>query len=84
MVHLEGLLIVALAWCISLPLSVLTGVWLGEAFGRVMFAVPIILWPDTTAALRWLLLGLGMGVLACAVPAWRASRVPVARALSDG
>ncbi len=84
MVHLEGLLIVALAWCISLPLSVLTSVLLGQAFGRVMFAVPIILWPHTTAALRWLLLGLGICVLACAVPAWRASRVPVARALSYG
>ncbi len=34
--------------------------------------------------LRWLLLGLGICVLACAVPAWRASRVPVARALSYG
>ncbi len=81
LVQVEGLVIVVLAWMVSLPLSVLTSVVLGHAFGRVMFAVPLVLWPDAAAALRWLALALLISLLACAWPARRATRVPVVQAL---
>ena len=82
MVQVEGLVIVALAWLVSLPLSVPMSVLLAEAFGRIMFPLPTPYLPGALAALRWLALMALIAVLACAWPARRASRVPAARALS--
>ena len=82
MVQVEGLVIVALAWIASLPLSVPMSVLLAEAFSRIMFPVTTPYLPGAMAALRWLALMALIAVLACAWPARRASRVPAARALS--
>jgi putative ABC transport system permease protein len=81
MVQLEGLVMALLGWLLSLPLSVPVSVVLGQAFGRIMFAVPTALTPETDGALRWLALVTVVSVLACAWPAWQAMRMPVARAL---
>jgi putative ABC transport system permease protein len=81
MVQLEGLVMALLGWLVSLPLSVPVSVVLGQAFGRIMFAVPTALTPDPGGALRWLALVAVVSVLACAWPAWQAMRVPVASAL---
>jgi putative ABC transport system permease protein len=81
MVQLEGLGLALLGWLLSLPLSVPVSVVLGQAFGRIMFAVPTALTPDPGGALRWLTLVTAVSVLACAWPAWQAMRMPVARAL---
>lgn len=81
MVQLEGLVMALLGWLVSLPLSVPVSVVLGQAFGRIMFAVPTALTPDPGGALRWLALVTVVSVLACAWPAWQAMRVPVASAL---
>jgi len=80
-VQLEGLAIVVAAWLVSLPLAVPTGLALAEAFGRVMFAVPARPWPAAAAAVTWLGVMLVVSLLACAWPAWRAARRPVAGAL---
>jgi putative ABC transport system permease protein len=80
-VQLEGLVMALLGWLLSLPLSVPVSVVLGQAFGRIMFAVPTALTPEPGAALRWLVLVTVVSVLACAWPAWQAMRMPVARAL---
>jgi len=84
LVQVEGLLTAALAWLACLPLSVPVGVLLGEAFGRIMFPVPPVFWPDPAAALRWGVAMLAIASAACAAPAWRATRVPVAGALAHG
>jgi putative ABC transport system permease protein len=84
MVQIEGLVIVLLAWVLSLPLSMGASLLLGEAFGRVMFALPTPWLPEPAAALRWLVLALGISLLACAVPARKASRVTVSQALNYG
>lgn len=81
-VQLEGLVIVLAAWGLSLPLAVPTGLALAEAFGRVMFTVPARPWPGAAGAALWLVVMLGVSLLACAWPAWRAARWPAARALS--
>lgn len=81
MVQLEGLVMALLGWLLSLPLSVPVSVVLGQAFGRIMFAVPTALTPEPGGALRWLALVTVVSVLACAWPAWQAMRMPVARAL---
>jgi putative ABC transport system permease protein len=81
MVQLEGLVMALLGWLLSLPLSVPVSVVLGQAFGRIMFAVPTALTPEPGGALRWLALVTAVSVLACAWPAWQAMRMPVARAL---
>ena len=82
MVQVEGLVIVALAWFVSLPLSVPMSVLLAEAFGRIMFPVTTPYLPGAMAAMRWLALMVLIAVLACAWPARRATRVPAALALS--
>ena len=81
MVQLEGLVMALLGWLVSLPLSVPVSVLLGEAFGRIMFAVPASFTPEPGAALHWLALVTAASVLACAWPARQAMRVPVVKAL---
>jgi putative ABC transport system permease protein len=81
MVQLEGLVMALLGWLLSLPLSVPVSVLLGEAFGRVMFAIPTSLTPEPSSALRWLALVTAVSVLACAWPARQAMRMPVVKAL---
>ncbi|HEX5682818.1 MAG TPA: ABC transporter permease [Ideonella sp.] len=82
LVQTEGLIITGLAWLAALPLSVPMSVLLADAFGRVMFPLPTPWWPDAAAALRWLLVMVPVSLLACAWPAWRAARVPVAASLA--
>lgn len=81
MVQLEGLVVALLGWLLSLPLSLPVSVLLGEAFGRVMFAIPISLTPELGGALRWLGWVTAVSVLACAWPARQAMRMPAIKAL---
>jgi putative ABC transport system permease protein len=82
MVQVEGLVIALLSWAIALPLSVPMSVILGQAFGRIMFAVPTTLTPDVTAVLRWLGVVVLVSIVSCAWPALRATRITTAAALS--
>lgn len=82
LVGAEGLVIVLLAWLVSLPLAMPISALLCEAFGRVMFAVPLRWMPGAGAALAWLGLMLAIALLACAWPARRALRISAARALA--
>ncbi|MBL8360283.1 MAG: FtsX-like permease family protein [Rubrivivax sp.] len=77
----EGLVVSLAAWLAALPLSVPLAAGLAVAFGRVMFPVPVPWLPEPAAALRWLVVLLAVSLVASAGPAWRASRVPVARSL---
>lgn len=81
MVQLEGLVMALIGWLLSLPLSLPVSVLLGDAFGRVMFAIPTSLTPEPGGALRWLGLVTAVSVLACAWPAWQAMRMPAVKAL---
>jgi len=82
MIQAEGIVIVVLAWLVSLPLSAPMSVGLAVAFGKVMFEVPAQALPNALAALSWLALVVIVSLLACAWPGWRAMRVPTAAALN--
>lgn len=82
LVQSEGLTIGLLSWVIALPLSVPMSLLLGEAFGRIMLPVEARPLPDATAVGIWFALVLVVSLLASAWPAWRAMRVPAARALA--
>ncbi len=82
MIEAEGLVIAALGWIVALPLSMPVSVALSSAFGKVMFSVPIRALPSVSGALLWLLLAAIVSLLACAMPARRATRISVAAALS--
>lgn len=82
MVQVEGLTLVALAWLASLPLALPISALLEMAFGRIMFAVPWRLVPSPGTALVWLGLMALISLLACALPARRALRIPAAQALA--
>ncbi|NOT09080.1 MAG: ABC transporter permease [Gemmatimonadales bacterium] len=82
MVQAEGLVIALASWLVALPLSVPMSVLVGKAFGRVMLPVPTHIVPGGGGVLQWLLVVVGVSVVASAWPAIRATRVPVARALS--
>ncbi|WP_457419805.1 ABC transporter permease [Roseateles sp. P5_E7] len=81
-VQVEGLTLVVLAWLASLPLALPISALLEVAFGRIMFSVPWRLVPSAGVAFGWLGLMALISLLACALPAWRALRVPAARALA--
>jgi putative ABC transport system permease protein len=78
----EGMVITLLAWVACLPLSIPVGALMAEAFGRIMFPVPVPLMPDPVAALRWLAIMAAISIVACAWAARRALRVPTAQALA--
>ena len=78
----RGLVIAVLGWALALPLSVPMSAVLGVAFGRIMLPVPITLVPEPSAVVQWLGLVLLVAVVACAWPAFRATRVPTAAALA--
>ena len=80
-IQVEGLVIACLAWLLSLPLSLPVSGLLGDAFGKVMFTVPVPAIPGTRSMLIWLLMLVVVSIIACAWPARRATRVPAAQAL---
>jgi putative ABC transport system permease protein len=82
MIEVEGLVIAALGWVVALPLSMPMSVVLSSAFGEVMFSVPVRALPSLNGALVWLLLAAIVSLVACAMPARRATRISVAAALS--
>ena len=82
MIQTEGIVIVVLAWLVSLPLSAPMSAGLAAAFGKVMFTVPVQALPNAGAAFDWLVLVLVVSLLACAWPAMRAMRISTAAALS--
>lgn len=81
LVQAEGLVVCALAWLASLALSMPIGYVLADAFGRVMFAVPMRAWPNADGAFAWAAMLGVVSIVACAWPARRAVRMPAARAL---
>lgn len=82
MIQAEGVVIVVLAWLVSLPLSAPMSAGLAIAFGKVMFSVPVQALPNVGAAFAWLVLVLVVSLLACAWPGLRAMRIPTAAALN--
>lgn len=82
LIQIEGLTIVVLAWLTSLPLSLPISALLEAAFGRIMFSVPWRLVPSAGVAFGWLGLMALISLLACALPARRALRIPAAQALA--
>ena len=81
MIVVEGLVIAWLAWIVAVPLSAPMSVALGEAFGRVMFTVPVRWIPDAVGVWSWLGVVTAVALVACAWPARRATRIAVVTAL---
>ena len=82
MIQTEGLLIAVLGWLLSIPLSVPVSIGLSNAFSRVMFTVPTHVIPDQGGMFRWLAMIVVVSIVASALPARRAMRIPAAVALS--
>jgi putative ABC transport system permease protein len=82
MIQIEGLVVALLSWIVAIPLSAPMSVVLARAFGRIMFPVGARLAPEPAGVIQWLLVVIGVSLLACAWPAMRAMRIPTARALA--
>lgn len=82
LVQAEGLFVAGLAWCVSLLLAIPVGHLLADAFGRVMFSVPMQVLPRAAGVVAWAAMLAVVSVLACTWPARRAVRLPAARALA--
>jgi len=82
MIQLEGLVIAGLGALAALLLSMPVAVVLGDAFGKIMFSVPLHVLPSAGGLLAWFGMVLAVSLLACAMPARRATRIATARALS--
>ena len=83
MIQIEGVFIALLSWALAIPLSLPMSVTLGEAFSRIMLKVPLRLVPDAGGVLLWLALVVGVSIVACAWPAYRATRITTAAALAS-
>jgi putative ABC transport system permease protein len=82
MIQTEGLVITLAAWLCAIPLSIPVSVALASAFSRVMLEVPPTILPSGAVVAEWLGVLVAACVVACAWPAVRATRVPIARALA--
>jgi putative ABC transport system permease protein len=83
MVQVEGLVIGIASWALAIPLSVPMSVILGNAFGRIMMPVRFVtLVPEPSGMLLWLVVVVAVSLVACAWPAYRATRVTTAAALA--
>ncbi len=82
MVQVEGLVIGIASWAIAIPLSVPMSLVLGRAFGEIMIRMPLTFVPEISGIFQWLAVVLVVSVVACAWPAFRATRVPTAAALA--
>ena len=82
LIQVEGLTIALLSWALAVPLSIPVSVLPGNAFGRIMFRVPVTYVPNGTGVAIWLGLVVVVSALACAWPAARAMRIPTAAALA--
>jgi putative ABC transport system permease protein len=82
MVQVEGLVIALLGWALAIPLSLPMSVALGRAFGRIMVPLAITWVPDVAGVAQWLVLVIVVSVMACAWPAWRATRITTKAALA--
>ena len=82
MIQIEGLVIALLGWALAIPLSLPMSMALGKAFSRIMLPVPLTYIPELTGVAEWLAVVLIVSVVACAVPAWRATRITTRAALA--
>jgi putative ABC transport system permease protein len=82
MILTEGLVVAALGWLVSIPLSIPISAFLADMFGRVMFSVPVHPLPTLASLCRWLLLVAAVSLIACVMPARRATRIPTVAALN--
>ena len=82
LVQVEGLVVGILSWAIAIPLSIPMSWVLGQAFARIMLPVPVMLLPQPAAVLQWLGVVVAVSAVACAWPAWRATRIPTTTALA--
>jgi len=83
MVQAEGLVISIASWALAIPLSIPMSVILGRTFGRIMMPVRITtLVPESSGMLAWLGVVVLVSLVACAWPAYRATRVTTAAALA--
>lgn len=78
----EGLVVAVLSWALAVPLSVPMSVAVARSFGRVMLPVPAGMAPQGSAVLAWLVLAVVVSAVACAWPAWSATRITTAQALA--
>ncbi len=82
MVQIEGLVISVCSWLLAIPLSLPISVALGNAFGKVMFPVATSWVPVWSGVAIWFGVVILVSVVACAWPAWRATRITTAAALA--
>ncbi len=82
MIQIEGLVIALLGWALAIPLSLPVSIVLGKAFGRIMLPVPLTYIPEFSGIVEWLGVVLVVSLVACAVPAWRATRITTRAALA--
>jgi len=82
MLQVEALSMSIAGWALAIPLSIPASIVIGKVFGRIMFPVPVSFVPEWRAVVNWLAVVVVVSIIACAWPAWRATRITTAKALS--
>ena len=82
LIQVEALAMAVTAWLLAIPLSLPASIIIGKVFGRIMLPVPITFVPDWAAVVQWFVVVVLVSIVASAWPAFRATRITTARALS--
>ena len=82
MIQAVGLVIALLGWLFAIPLSIPMSVALGNAFGRIMLPVATRYTPEWIGVAEWFGVAVIVSLVACAAPAWRATRITTKAALA--
>jgi putative ABC transport system permease protein len=78
----EAVLVVVLAWAVATLAAWPVSRWMGNALVRSFVRAPLDFVFEWRGPAVWLVVSLGLAVLASALPAWRASRLSVREALA--
>ncbi len=77
----EGITVGVLSWLLAVPLSYPASQVLGEQVGILLLQAPLDFVYSQQGAVDWLLIIVGLAMLASALPAWRAAQRSVREAL---
>lgn len=78
----EGIVVAALSWLIAVPLSYPMAWVLGNTVGNLLLQTPLDCVYSCEGAMEWLLIVMGLSILACSLPALRTAQWSVRETLA--
>jgi putative ABC transport system permease protein len=81
-VLIEGVMIGLISWALSILIAFPIGLLLSYAVGNLFTGAPLSYSFSVNGIIMWLIIAIGISVVACFIPAWNASRLTIRNVLA--